>query len=271
MFQEQNKVVESITYFPIDPSATYLDAKTTITTPETKGEDEYQFFLKTFSKLDKPVYLRQDITFLFADGRLVGKLGKWQEQTDTIPIDNPFSLKNNHLLQAISFHHAEIHNDGQIFSAQEMSNDKLYVVHSELTSLQSFRTPSTDEEFGYKEVLDKKLADVISGSIQKAAVRNNLVLEHYHMIPLTELPNFKEKPLPGFAKQTTKEIVGKLWEGLYKNYFLSVKKSNGAIVSSLGSTIPVILLAKDRTHLYVAFNTTDDESVLLYQTINIAQ
>lgn len=126
----KEEAVESITYFPIDPNSTYIEANTKISDPVSSENEVYQFEVKTQSKLNKSAYLRQDISLLFANGRLVGKMGKWEEQTDTIVNEHLFILANNRLLKAVTFHHSEIHYDEQITSVQSMSSDFLYVTHT---------------------------------------------------------------------------------------------------------------------------------------------
>ncbi|PLR76950.1 hypothetical protein CU633_12830 [Bacillus sp. V3-13] len=65
----------------------------------------------------------------------------------------------------------------------------------------------------------------------------------------------------------TNEIPGHLWEGLYKNYFLGIQKKDGTIIDPIDSSMPLILLAKDQSHLLVAFETADREPVILRQRI----
>ncbi|MCU9613875.1 hypothetical protein OEV98_09915 [Caldibacillus lycopersici] len=262
-----NKVVESITYFPSDPEISYLDAKTKISEPISQ-EKHYQVQVNTLSRLENPVYMRQDISLIFANGRLIGKMGKWEEKTESIQNEFPLNLKNNRLLRAVTFHHSEIHKENQLYSAQTMSSDFLYIVHSSVASLLAFQTPATEEDIGWMEVLNKAETEVIQLTLQSAAEVHQLNLEHYHIIPLSELPNYNEKPLPSLTKEQSNKIIGQLWEGLYKNYFLGIKKSDGTILSPLNSTIPVILLAKNHQHLYVVFETDTGESILLKQLIS---
>ena len=92
-------------------------------------------------------------------------------------------------------------------------------------------------------------------------------LDQYTTIPLTSIYQYEEVPLPGFNKEQTQAIIGRLWEGLYKNYFLGVKKQDGTTIDPIGSTIPLILVSTDQTHLLVVSELKDDDIMLLKQQI----
>lgn len=264
---QKQQVEDSIIYFPLNESVTFLDAETSLLNPVTKGKREYDIILKSYSRLDQEAYLRQDISFLFVNGRLFGKMGKWENKTDVIENEEKFSLKNNHLLQAISYHHGELHENDNITSTQRMSKDGLYVVHSAL-GLIFFHKPQTEEETGFKDILDKKVQEVIQYNLKMAEEQFNINLENYHVFPIIELPELEKKGLPSFSKEKSAEILGKLWEGLYKNYFVAIKKGNGESVSPIASTMPIIFLSKSKDHLYVIFETADGEGIQLLQRIS---
>lgn len=264
---DERTAKETITYFPLDPNVEFLDKKTVLSSPN-QVNDGYELQLNSMSRLNKSAYLRHDISFLFANGKLVGKIGKWAENTDIIEDQLKMSLNHNELLRAITFHHAEIHsNSDQITSSQTMSEDDLYVIQTNLPSLISFKSPSTEEEIGWKEVLDKKEDEAIRLAIQNAEENFGIDLDFYHIIPLTDLPNYEKKGLPSFSKEQSKQIIGRLMEGLYKNYFLGIKTNNGKIISPINSTIPIILLAKNREHLMIIIQTQTGETIRLIQNI----
>lgn len=260
--------IETITFFPIDETTQFLDAKTVIG-PIKTSEKNGAIPVSTFSRLDQPAYLRQDITLAYANGRLIGKFGKWQENTDSIQNEEKFQINKTQVFHVLTLHHAELHhNDQAITSVQNMTDDQVYIVQSNVPSLLSFKTPSTEEEISLKEGLDNAEKTVITNSLNNAAKKNKINLEQYYIIPLIDLPKYKNKPFPSFSQKQTNEVIGRLWEGLYKNYFLGIKKSDGKIVSPIGTTIPVILLSKDETHLYVVFETANNEPFLLKQLIS---
>lgn len=264
---KNNQTVESITYFPLDTEAQFLDAKTKIMNIKT-DQNRYQFSVKSYSRLDRPTYLRQDITFIFAGGILIGKLGKWEENTDSLELSGIFTEKDNQIVRAISFHHAELHAKETITSSQSMSDDFLYIIPNALPSLVSFQTPSNEEETGWKEVLDKEENQIISTNLKKAVRQLDIDLAEFHIIPLPLLANYQKLPLPSFSRQKSDEIIGQLWEGLYKNYYLGIRKQNGQLISPIGSTVPIVLLSKAKQYLYVIFQTADNEFISLKQQIN---
>jgi hypothetical protein len=117
-----NKVQESITYFPIDPKVSFTEAKTTLNLFSQNSKDQYSLQWHLTSSLDKKAYLRQDVGFLFLNGKLIGKLGRWKEKTKKLEQEKIETEKESAFFQAFTFHYAEIHeNENKIFSAQTMS------------------------------------------------------------------------------------------------------------------------------------------------------
>jgi hypothetical protein len=261
-------VEESITFFPIDTEVDFTDAYTKLNLLNRKKQDQYSVVWKVESTLEQKAYLRQDIGFLFANGRLKGKMGKWKQNTAHLSQEETIHGKESSRLEAVSFHHAEIHYDnGQIFSAQTMSSDHLYVIQSSFSPLQSFRTPATEEEAEWKTTIDKLTAQELESSWTNAIDHFSVKRDQYISIPLTKLIDYQNRPFPGFMKSETERILGNLWEGLYKNYFLGIKKKNGTVIEPEDSTTPLILLAKNKSHLLIITETRDGEPVILRQQI----
>lgn len=261
-----SKVTETITYFPKDTDARFLDAKSSITNVKP-NQNQFHVSLKTYSRLDRPAYLRHDIAFIFANGKLVGKVGKWKENADVIYLEKTYQGESNQLVRLISFHHAELHQSESITSSQRMANDYLYIIPTALPSLVTFRLPNGEDEIGWKEVLDRTEQKVIMNNVKGASKKYNIDLNEYRMIPLSNLNIYQNQPLPGFSKEKSDEIIGQLWEGLYKNYFLGIQKDNGQIVSPIGSTLPVVLIAKNKSHLFIVFQTANQDIIALKQVI----
>lgn len=257
-------VRESITYFPIDPHITFRNAGTEII-PE-KGK---QILLRSYSAMDTPAFLRHDITMLFASGKLVAKMGKWEQGVLFLEQSQIFTLQENTKLQAISFHHAEIHENSSITSTHELTEDLFYFIVSEHEDTASFKTPDTATDLLWQEFLDKQESRFITTSIDTIAATYSLDRQHFDIFPLTVLSTYEQEPLPSFSRAETKIIIGQLIEGLYKNYFLGIKKEDGTTVSPINSTVPIIFLAKNREFLYVSFITADGEVILLKQNISV--
>lgn len=261
------KAEESFTYFPIDPSASFQTADTSLSLKPTKNK-QYVVEWSADSVLDRKAYLRQDITLLYVNGVLAGKSGKtWKQYASAIKTTGKAALQDSAYFQVISFHHAELHENEQITSVQAMTHDELYVIDSSFSPLSSFRRAVTAEEKEWKALLDKLTDEKIKAVIAQAVRTYSLPVDNYTMFFLTEFSSYTDKPLPGFSDKESSAIIGRLWEGLYKNYFLGIRKEDGTYAEPYGSTIPVILMAKDQSHLLVISKLKDGEVMLLRQVI----
>lgn len=262
-FNKTEHVRESITYFPIHPDISFVEAKTEII-PIAKGRIQ----LRSLSRMAIPVYLRQDVTMLYASGKLISKMGKWEQNGIQLENTEKLRINDNGKLQAVSFHHAEIHEDSTFSSTHAITTDQLYYLQSTVPEALSFKSPATEEQIGWKEVLDKKEAETISSSIETITESFSIDRDHFVIFPLTELRQYQDQPLYTFSATETKQIIGQLIEGIYKNYFLGIKKEDGSVISPINSTIPIIFLAKNKEFLYVSFLTADGEPILLKQNIS---
>ncbi|MDF2789166.1 MAG: hypothetical protein K0S80_2264 [Neobacillus sp.] len=244
------KAQESITYFPIDPNATFKTAQTTLTLMNQANT----ILWNEHSTLDRKAYLRQDAALLYANGRLLETLWNWEQNTAVIQQERRIKLDKSTLLQAITFHHAELHEkEDQIFSSQEMSSDQIYFI------------TDTADEVNIKKQLDQQTERMLQLSWNKGLRHFAINLKNYHALPLSQFNELAKDVLPGFTKSETGAIVGNLWEGLYKNYILGIKKADGTSENPKGSTLPLILIAKDKTHLLVLTETASGEPILLRQ------
>jgi hypothetical protein len=245
------KAQESITYFPIDPNVTFKTAQTTLT---LMNQQANTILWKEHSTLDRKAYLRQDAALLYANGRLLEALRKWKQNTAVLEQEKRVTINKNALLQAITFHHAELHEkDDQISSSQAMSSDQIY-----------FITAKDDVE-NLKKQLDQQTERMLQISWNNGLRHFAINLKNYQAFPLSEFNEQAKNVLPGFTKTETGKIVGSLWEGLYKNYILGIKKADGTIENPKGSTLPLILIATDKTHLLVLTETASGEPILLRQ------
>jgi len=75
---------ESIIFFPLDRSVLFTVADTTLTLINEKQNDEYFLEWDVTSILDRDVYLRQDISLLFAGGRLKATQSEWEDNSKKI-------------------------------------------------------------------------------------------------------------------------------------------------------------------------------------------
>lgn len=268
VFQQNQIAKESITYFPIDPTVSFPKAETSIQLQKQRY-DEYSIEWETTSNLNKRAYLRQNMSLLYANGKLVSKMGEWKQNTMELSEKKTVVEKESKKFEAISFHYAEIHDKQEhIFSSQKITNDFLYVVNSKYNNqAKAFRIPEDQDETEWKKLLDSETKEYISYYFNQSIKNNQLSLEQYPLqLLLTDFQKFNEEPLKGFTKKQTAKIIGQLMEGLYKNYFLGIRTANGDIIDPIGSTVPIILISKD--HLLVEFTTQDGESIILRQQIS---
>jgi len=107
----------------------------------------------------------------------------------------------------------------------------------------------------------------VRNGLEKAGQAFQVNLDQYKIISLTDLPSKKNQWLAAFPPFKREEIVGKLWEGLYKNYVLGVKKEDGSTVSPQGSTIPLLLMAKNQREILVLFTLKDGTPIMLRQKL----
>jgi hypothetical protein len=258
---------ETIIFFPIDPRATFKEAKTTLQLHPQKREGKYSLLWSTTSSLDRSAYLRQDISLLFADGRLVDRLSKWERNRQTLTQRKKLEDKDSHFFQAISFHHGELHEGNAITSSQTMTSTYLYVIDSPYSPLASFRRPTTANEKEWQQVLNKTTNEFLRYKAQALVSHFSIRKQQYYSLYLTDLIMYNEQPLPDLSMKKTQEIIGKLWEGIYKSYFLGIKKEDGSILSPIGSTVPLILISKDYSHLIVLIEAKNGEKIQLIQKI----
>ncbi|WP_042355055.1 hypothetical protein [Bacillus rubiinfantis] len=260
---KSQKALESITFFPLAANVAFNSADTSLLLTN-KQEIAWQIQ----SKLDRKAYLRQDAGLLYKNGRLVETLGAWKANTRELHQFKSIPIRESSLLDAITFHHAELHEkNGQILSAQTMSQDLLYVVKQQTNQLISFRQPTTKEQDKWRKRLNQRTERMLRYSWNKVIRHYSIHLNEYHPYPLNDLTQKAQKQFPGFTKAETENMIGRLWEGLYKNYLLGITKQDGTKVSSIGSTLPLILVSKDKSHLLVLTETADNDPILLRQLI----
>ena len=148
-----------------------------------------------------------------------------------------------------------------------MSEIDWYVIHSSSSPTEAFRKPKSEKEQEWKQNLDERTERMLQYSWTKEIRHFSIPLNEYQGFPLTRFNGKAKVALLGFSKKETERIEGNLWEGLYANYFLGIKKADGTSVSPMGSTIPLILVAKNKTHLLVLTETLAGEPILLRQRI----
>jgi hypothetical protein len=259
-------VRETIIFFPIDPSLSFDSASTHLSAK--KSNNKYSITFSEQSVLNTDAYLRQDVSLLYKNGKLAGILKDWKQNTRSIQQQVSISEKESALFQGITFHYAEVHpTETDIFSAQELTDDRLYVIHSPFSKFQSFKRPISNEQKEWMLVLNQTANSVKSESLNQAVASFQLDRDRYRIAPLTELKTKQAELLSGFTEARQKEIIGKLWEGLYRNYVLGIKKEDGSGISPMGSTIPLLLVSNDNKELLAVFTVSDGTPIILRQKL----
>jgi hypothetical protein len=223
---------------------------------------------KVESESAEKVYLRQDISMVFQNGVFNNKMTEWKTNTNKISIEKELDERTPGFWEAISYHQGEIHlNEEKYRSMQEMTSDYMYAVKPDHT-FTGFKIPKTPKERQLRNNLDQKTNQYLQQTLNETTNYFHIDKNKYDIFSLQSLSTYNKKPLPGFSIEKSQEIIGKLWEGLYKNYFVSITTKSGRKVSPIGSSMPYILLSKDKTHLFVLFQTASHENIQLIQYIS---
>ncbi|MFD1038486.1 hypothetical protein ACFQ3N_08760 [Virgibacillus byunsanensis] len=251
----------AITYFSHDDQTSFEDNYTNLEFASEKGKNAYEISWNSGSKVDKSIYLRQDASLLFDNGRLRGVKSKWVQNTDIISLKENVSSEDSSFFQAISIHHGEIHYpDDEIKSIQQMSYDELFVVDSPNTVLESFHVPDNEFKKEWKELLVRTTKQQLLYHWHQLTGYFQINYEDYHAIPFTSLYKYHKKPLPSFNQEQTNQIIGQLWEGIYKNYIVPAANSEE---NNLKSFVPIILVEKQKDHLLVLYELNGTKQRLI--------
>ncbi|WP_106497144.1 hypothetical protein [Lentibacillus sp. Marseille-P4043] len=263
LFFQRINSVPTVIYFPIDQKTTFDTTDTRIEFITEHKHNQYELAWTSNSKSSKEVYLRQDTSLLFDNGLLRGVTSKWSENSDTINLQKNLLSEDSSYFQAISYHHGEIHYpDDQIKSIQKMSYDELYVVDSPTTPLVTFQSPKEAFDREWKKLLDVTSKQQLLYHWKKLMRHFNIQAESYDIVPLTSLHRYNQESLANMTQKQTDQMIGQLWEGLYKNYIIPASSGTGDLKSSY---IPLVLFAKDRTHLIVLFQLHGEKQKLIQE------
>lgn len=237
---------KTITYFPIETGQTFNKAITSLISQNDSSSVKWQ----STSMSEERHYLRQDLSLLFINGMLKGVLNKWRQDETTIEQTEFVTIKPNVFIEAISFHHGEIHRDHNITSLQQMSSDQLFIFKDDISSNKLSQKQK-------RQLLMKKVNDSLHKHWDLLIDHFNIKIEEYEQVALTELTHLEQRLTKDYSEQVAKKIIGQLWEGLYKNYILQVIDTAGH------NFMPLILIAKDRTHLLVLYELNHEKQQLI--------
>lgn len=261
LFITHHKSMPAITFFPLDKETSFKSSNTKLALSEAS---ELQWQVR--SKTDKPLYLRQDVSLLFANGKLKGAKSQWIEQTDTIHFNETLKADQNALWEAITFHHGERHlADDTIKSVQYMTHDYLYVIETGDQAFMSFKKADNNRERTAQQQIYQYVTKELREHWSSLITYYNIPTEKYITVPLSELYEFNNKNLPNLTRQQTDNILGQLWEGLYKSYVIPVTNTTGKQTTGY---VPLILFDKQNNHLLVLFELNNKKEILIQQYSN---
>ncbi|OZU89967.1 hypothetical protein CIL03_02195 [Virgibacillus indicus] len=257
----ENNATPAITYFPDDEKSTFTKAESNLGLFLPKGNDSYEIVWTSDSESDKEMYLRQDASLLFDNGRLRGVRSTWTQDTKQIHIEEKLLSEDSSFFQVITFHHGEIHYpEDQIKSIHQMSSDHLYVIDSPSTSLDAFKTPEDKFEEEWENLLDRTTKQQLLYHWDQLFTHFSIDSESYLSVPLTSLVKYNSSPLPSMSQEQTDKVIGQLWEGVYKNYIIPAVNTEN---SQLQSYVPIVLFDKDNNHLLVLYELNGKKHKLI--------
>ncbi|MFS0751440.1 hypothetical protein [Oceanobacillus sp. 1P07AA] len=252
---------QAISFFPLDDTHTFNYADTKISLIGEEDTNRYEMQWNINSQSDEELTMRQDVSLLFLNGRLKGVRSKWQQNTDKIDIQENFIGQNSNHFESISFHQGEIHiDDNTIRSIQQMSQDDLYVIDSPSEPIASFKEPANEYEKEWEEVLNRTSNQQLIYQWQQLIHYYQVDSSNYYVIPLTKLVLYEASPLPNMTKEKSDQVIGQLWEGLYKNYIIPALDPPN---DNLSSFVPLILIDKEAKHLFVLFELNGKKEQLI--------
>lgn len=261
IFQKNMQDSTTMKYFPIDNKLTFDDATTTLSYDEKNNYINWN----SYSSSSEPTYLRQDVALIYENGIFKGMLSEWKNNTATIELEKSIPISTSSLLESITFHHGEIHQDDEtITSIQKMSNDSLYVF-TEGEEVHTFHQPKTKEDKKNQQELTNHMNSAMKKHLHSMLDYHHLSIDQYEVLPLTKLVTYEDSPLFNFSNETTSRIIGQFWEGFYNEYITLLMSYENNIPSHY---MPYILIAKDKSHLLVLFEI-DNESFKLKQSLSV--
>lgn len=253
-----NPLKETIQWYPIDENISFSDVSTNLKFNCKKDEDEYSIKWSTASKLDENTTMRIDLSLLFEDGILRDILFNSKQNSAALKKQTHVYGEDSGFYQTISFHYGEIeYADSTKKSIQNMSYDELYVLDSPLSPNQAFKIPTTNSQKEGKQILDTIINQNLYYTWEELITFFNIPQSRYYALPLTNLAIYNNKGLHQLTTEETQALIQLVWDSIYHDYFLELKKYDGELMSPVGSTIPLILFHQSFSHFIILFECTD--------------
>ncbi|WP_153728492.1 hypothetical protein [Salinibacillus xinjiangensis] len=263
-----SKEQKVIKYFPFDESKEFTETSTNLKLLTEMDEDSYKIQWDIYSQLTEPVYLRQDISLLFVDGKLKGILNQWKEEANALTQKTVVNGEDSSHYEAITFHHGEVHYpDDVIKSIQDMTYDELYVIDSPHAPLESFKEPVEKNEKEWEQTLDHAKNQTLNYYWNELMNYYDLSAKDFLEIPLVNLWKYKNNSFPTLTNEQTRQVIGQLWEGLYKNYVTGIPSHNDHEFKAINTYMPIILVDHKGEFIFVLFKDPSGQHHRLIQRI----
>lgn len=247
------KSTDTMTYFPPDQHSSFIVNKNSL----SLLNDELVWEIE--SKTNENNYLRQDVALIYENGQFKGVINLWKQNENLLQKQKWIPHNGNKFYDTISFHHGEIHHDNdRITSIQKMTKNSIYVYETN-SQIVSFKHAQTKNEQKIKESLDERNNQILAIYWQRLIDHFQLDQSKYIAIPLTKLVKFNDEKLLSLSERETYRVIGQLWEGLYKNYIIDVLNEK---THDIPHYMPLILIAKDLTHLHVIYELNGEKKLL---------
>ena len=141
-----------------------------------------------------------------------------------------------------------------------MSTAHLYVIDTDSTALKTFKSPKNKEETAWKNLLERTTKQQLLFHWNQLFNHFDIDADSYLAVPIPSLNKYNDNPLPSMSQAQTNQIIGQLWEGLYKNYIIPAANSKKKQENSF---IPIVLFDKQQDHLFVLFELNGKKQKLI--------
>lgn len=257
LFLTTNETRTTVKYFPFHDHIFFEIAETNLSI----NQDQTTIVWESISTTSEPTYLRQDIALLYENGLFKAIQKKWEQQIDTIFLNENVNPSEKALLQAISYHHGEIHELDTITSVQQLSSASQYYI-KENDVITSFVRANTGKEKVWRNKLNTLTNKRLFRHWQHLIDKLEIPADQYDTYSFIDFFQFGQTVFPDKTTEQYEKIVGQLWEGLYKSYVLLIDELDAPSQTHL---MPFIMVHKDTTHLLVIYELDGKEHRLIQQ------
>lgn len=241
----------------------FFDKKSDVT---VRHDDEktYEIQIETHSETTIPAPLRWDTTLVFANGRLVKPFSTKEQNSAYVRQTLSFSEEESARYDIMTWHQAQMNdNDGTPIEQHAMSRDQVYILSSSLASDAVFRQPVTNTQTLWKNILDRDIER------QWTALTDFFQLDEkkFEFIPLYDLPDYEEMPLPPFTEKEKKKVISLIWAQIYEKYILGKVDEREKPLDPHESLMPLIAVAQDGSHFRILFRTRGGKALQIIQPL----